>query len=230
MAELDEAQSQVQTRLQQLRALAQARPDLITPGSTGKLENVRPYTFAGRVVSALDQETPQSILSRVPISELESGGQAMGAIPKGLLVAGMAKQFKPGPALSNEEIAARLRAQFESGGLPQSAATRTIGGKVFRDAPKPIMAPAGAQSLSHIEEMYPALVNTKTGEIYYNPTPYKPGLHTELWKGVPPADQFNVARGFVDPKTGHTFTEAQMEEQLMNKWFQIKPHPFAGER
>ena len=214
---LGHSRNDVQSRLEQLAAMAQQRPDLT------KIQ--KPYTFAGRVVSGLDKETPQSIMSRTPIGELEGGGQAMGAIPQGLLVAGMAKQFRPAAALSNEEIAARLRSQFESGEIGAGRVSRTVGGKVFRDAPTPIVAPAGAKSLSHIEEMYPALVNVKSGEIYYNPTRYQPGLHTELWKGVPPADQFNVVRGFVDPKTGHTFTEAQMEEQLMNKWFSIRPHP-----
>jgi hypothetical protein len=227
MAELDEAQSKVASRLEQLRALAQARPDLITPGSTGKLENARPYTYAGRVVSALDNETPQSILARVPIQEMESGGQAMGAIPKGLLMAGMAKQFRPAAALTNEEIAARLRAQFESGELRSAAptASRTIGGKLFRDAPQPVLAPGGATSLSHIEEMYPAYLNTKTGEIYHVAKPYVPGAHKPVLESIPASVRGNFTRGFVDPKTGHTFTEAQMEEQLMNKWFSIRPHP-----
>lgn len=210
--------------IETLKSLAQPRPDI-----TSKVE--RPYTYAGRVVSGLDQETPQSIMSRSPIGELEAGGQAASMIPKGLLVAGMAKQFRPAAALSNEEIAARLRAQFESGELRQAApAARTIGGKVFRDAPKVMLAPAGAKPLSRMEEMWPALVNEKTGEVIYREVPYKAGVHKEIWESLSPEQRLNLTRSFVDPRSRHAFTEAQMEQHLMDKWFQIKPHPFPGER
>lgn len=80
--------------LTQLQAEAQPRPDLITPGSTGTLENARPVTFMGRVVKP--GESVQQVVKRVPTAELESGGQAMGAIPQALLAAGAKAAMIPG--------------------------------------------------------------------------------------------------------------------------------------
>jgi hypothetical protein len=77
------------TLLKRLLGAAQPRPDLITPGSTGRLENARPATFLGRVVT--EDEPLESILGRFPMGEAETGGLAMqapefmkAAIPLGL--------------------------------------------------------------------------------------------------------------------------------------------------
>jgi len=63
--------------LGQLRNSAQPRPDLITPGSTGVLENARPVTYLGRMV--LPGESPERVLQRFPQGETESGGMTMQA-------------------------------------------------------------------------------------------------------------------------------------------------------
>ena len=73
MPEADQQQNPFLTLIQQLMGRAQPRPDLITPGSTGALENARPATFAGRVTTG--GETPQQIMQRMPMGELESAGR-----------------------------------------------------------------------------------------------------------------------------------------------------------
>lgn len=62
--------------LSQLFAAATPRPDLITPGATGALENARPVTFAGRV--AYPGETAADVLSRMPSESPEEGGRVLG--------------------------------------------------------------------------------------------------------------------------------------------------------
>lgn len=74
---LQQGFEKVRSILESLKAAAQPRPDLMSPGSTGDLVNPRPYTYAGRVGNALDKETPESILARVPMAELETGGRAL---------------------------------------------------------------------------------------------------------------------------------------------------------
>lgn len=68
--------------LAELQSKAAPRPDLITPGSTGALENARPATFLGRMVQP--QDSLSSVLSRVPQGEIESGSMAIQALPSSL--------------------------------------------------------------------------------------------------------------------------------------------------
>ena len=58
--------------LQRLLESSTQRPDLITPGSTGSLENARPATFLGRVT--LGGESPEEILSRLPVDVPDGEG------------------------------------------------------------------------------------------------------------------------------------------------------------
>jgi hypothetical protein len=84
----------LQDIIAQLSGQAKPRPDLITPGATGSLENARPYTYAGRVQNANQPTTLKSIMEKMPIGEMEAGGQAMGAIP-GATLAGIAFHGSP---------------------------------------------------------------------------------------------------------------------------------------
>lgn len=108
----------LQTIIRLLAQQAKPRPDIITPGSTGALENARPYTFAGRVGYANKPESVQELLKRMPMGDNEEG---MGLATAGIealkqfmpqlaagaaqklgptLLAGMSKTFTPGPASS----------------------------------------------------------------------------------------------------------------------------------
>lgn len=85
---------------------AQPRPDLITPGSEGQgLSMVKPATFMGRLITT--PETPINVLKRAPTETPE--GEGMQGMARGLIgaggAAGMAKQFKPGPATLETYIA-----------------------------------------------------------------------------------------------------------------------------
>lgn len=58
--------------LSSLSGEAQPRPDLYTPGSTGSLENARPYTYAGRV--ATKPMAPEQLLSKLPQESPDAEG------------------------------------------------------------------------------------------------------------------------------------------------------------
>jgi len=165
--------------IEQLNNQAIPRPDIITPGSTGSLENARPFTFMGRVGQAGD--TADSLLARMPQGEMEAGGQAMENLPKGLLVAGMAKQFKPG--------------------ISKLAALA-----------KPGKAPA-----VEFEKMFPALIDTNTGEVVHGMAATGPGGHRSLYDAVSGLKSFSPTRGFVDPSTFDAYTEGMLEDILLKK-------------
>jgi Rps23 Pro-64 3,4-dihydroxylase Tpa1-like proline 4-hydroxylase len=70
--------------VKQLLSQAQPRPDIITPGSTGQLENARPVTFAGRVVKSSDPvQTLEEILKK-PATE-SPDAEGMGGISEALI-------------------------------------------------------------------------------------------------------------------------------------------------
>ncbi len=108
------AESPLEALLSQLLSQAQPRPDLVTPGSTGKLENAKPVTYLGRVVQ--NPEMLDSLLKRMPQGELESGGTAMSAIPgmamAGGLPLGRLMQLPPGRDLN--KILEQMWQQFKS--------------------------------------------------------------------------------------------------------------------
>jgi hypothetical protein len=98
-----------QSVLNQLSGQARPRPDIITPGSTGKLENARPYTFAGRVSTG-----PMNIADLMKRQPTESpDAEGMGG-PASLA---MAKVFKPAANASPFSGAARLA---KRGAAPKS--------------------------------------------------------------------------------------------------------------
>lgn len=181
--------------LESLKAFAQPRPDI-----TSQIQ--RPYTYAGRVVSALDNETPQSIMQRSPIGELEAGGQAASAIPKGLAVAGMAKAFKPA-GIGSSQIAESLER----------------GGKIFKPAIRSLaeIAPKNKIPNTPLERMFPAIIDEKTGEVLHAMAPTGPGGHSVLYSHMPAG--FNPTRGFVDPETFYAYSEAELEQILMKRHF-----------
>lgn len=81
-----------------LAGQAQPRADLITPGSTGKLENARPYTFAGRVGTG-----PMNIADILRRQPSESP-DAEGISGVGGALAGT-KIFKPSPFSQAAQLA-----------------------------------------------------------------------------------------------------------------------------
>lgn len=81
-----------------LAGQAQPRADLITPGSTGKLENARPYTFAGRVGTG-----PMNIADLLRQRPSESP-DAEGVSGVGGALAGT-KIFKPSPFSQAAQLA-----------------------------------------------------------------------------------------------------------------------------
>lgn len=58
-----------------IQRASQPRPDLVTPGATGVLENPRLGTFMGRMVTP--QDTLASVMARLPQGETESGSLAI---------------------------------------------------------------------------------------------------------------------------------------------------------
>lgn len=214
------------TLIGQLTQQAKPRADLMTPGSTGKLENARPYTFAGRVGNANAPEGARAMMQRPAqnVPEGEGGFMAMipealkqflpqlsGAIAPKLFGAGMAKSFKPGP--SNEEISAGLRESFLT----------NTGKKITRAPASAVLAKPNSVPVSPFEKMFPALINEKTGEIVHAMSATGPGGHRVLLDSV--AGPWNSKqgagvwrRGFVDPQTFEAFTEAALEQILANKY------------
>lgn len=83
--------------LESLYSTAQARPDLITPGSTGSLENARPYTYMGRVNNA-NRPMPSlgELLAQIPDETPDAEGMQLSNIVN-KLIGGAA-----GGALGNE--------------------------------------------------------------------------------------------------------------------------------
>lgn len=84
-AQREKQAAALSSALKQLSASTNPRPDLITPGSTGALENARPYTFAGRVVTN-PNELPASVLAR-PATE-SPDAEGMGGLAQAAMKAG----------------------------------------------------------------------------------------------------------------------------------------------
>lgn len=76
--------------LKQLQAAAQPRPDIITPGETGKLENSRPATFAGRLIRP--GETFEQVLARPQQESPDAEGMGVSEMGKFVAPAAIAKQ------------------------------------------------------------------------------------------------------------------------------------------
>ena len=199
----------LQSILAALMGQAQARPDLGQKQPTAVL--------MGRMVQPGDSLA--SILERTPTGELESGGQALGALPSGLALGGMAKQFRPamkpvkgGAAFSMEQLL-KMSDDFNK------PATRTIGNKTFTDAPAVRMAGKGATTATPVEKMYAAMIDPQTGQVINTKTTYRAGDHGGLATLASTMENFNPVRGFVDPATGQAFTEAMLEDLLQQKYF-----------
>lgn len=90
---------------------AQQRPDLLSESQGGPSFGSPDYrptgqqaavTFAGRMVRP--GESLADVLKRVPVGEMESGGQGMSALP-GMGLVGMAKTFRPGTSTLGARLA-----------------------------------------------------------------------------------------------------------------------------
>jgi hypothetical protein len=93
-----EAFAPFQTPFEQLRARAVERPDIAKPGE-------KPFTFAGRVVKP--GETPEEVLKRQPLAELEAGGRALpGGVGELALGLGLSKAAVAGAAAPKQSAAA----------------------------------------------------------------------------------------------------------------------------
>lgn len=182
--------------IETLNRASRPRPDLITPGSTGSLENARPFTYMGRV--ATKPSSVAELMQKMPAGELEAGGQAIGALP-GVAAAGMAKQFKPGKMSVMEAMAAERAKQI-------------------KDAPIRIARPTDVTD-TPLERMYAALIDEGRGEVINTRTPYRAGDHGGLYTQAAAMNNFQGTRGFVDPVTNQAYTEALLESILQKKHY-----------
>jgi hypothetical protein len=93
------------------------------------------------------------------------------------------------------------------------AATRMIKGKTFKDASKFFPAPNDAVPLSSINQMRPAFINPRTGEVMVNQAHIGGGGHDTLQKlidAMPEVQRKQWQRGFADELSGLGFTDRQL--------------------
>lgn len=176
---------------------AKPRPDIVTPGSTGKLENARPYTFAGRVGSASTPETPEQMMQRPAVGDAEGGGVGLfDALPEAL------KQFLP-------QMSASLMPKLLGAGMAKSfrPASGQPGGASAARLARPNSIPR-----TPYERMYPALVDERTGEVIHAVRPTGPGGHKALYEQAAHVKGFTPTRAFLDPQTFDVYTEAMLEQ------------------
>jgi len=91
--------------------------------------------------------------------------------------------------------------------------------KVFKPGPSLAarMAKKGSQPVTEFEKMFPALIDEASGEVIHGMSAHRPGDHRPLMEAASGMKNFNGIRGFLDPSTFDAYTEAMMEEALINK-------------
>ncbi len=153
--------------------------------------------------------------------------ESLGSFTKDQLskVGDMAKEATQRNADIIQRIAAGQPAQL--GDIASTlSGVMPIGGmaKVFKPAPSGIRNLAEMAGKSDIpetalEKMFPALIDTSSGEVVHGMRAVGPGGHATLYDAVASLKGFAPTRGFVDPATFKAYTESQLENILQKQHY-----------